>query len=614
MKALKTIAAGIACLSLIMALASCPSPTDPAAPPTAAASNNAFLSTLTVKVGDTTNDIGFQSTTYAYTYNVATDVESVTVNAVPADDEADFTGGGVVTLNAAGQSTEVQIVVTAANGTTKKTYTVTIKRAKEDASSDASLSALSLTTLSGIPITITPTFEAGTTSYEAAGIPYEYTSISMSATAADSSGASIIGTGTKLLDIGENTLYVIVTAADGVTQGNYKINVTRYGQESSRLSALTISDASFAFDPSANSFTVNVANNVSTVTINATPQYSGSTVSLDLDGDGTYETNSTNGSINLTEGVTSTVKVRVQSQYTKDYSYYTVTIRRAAAGASNDASLTSLFLDMSMPLSPGFDSLITSYTAPDTSDSYIYVKAEAIDGATIISGSGSRDLVVGHNDLHVVVMAANGMTTKTYTITVTRTAPPTITVTSPTAGSTISAGTTTFEGTISDPCGDVEELVVVVGTSMQTFSASAGPFSIQVDTSSLSNGEHTITFWATNCIASVVLSVSGSFDGHLAALAVTFSDGRPSVTGYLSVVNEGMMLLVNNVRLDGVTMPYELSIPRLADGSYSGYYVIFSEEPYASDDTAVSAAGAIPEFTIDGADESIGTVSLSAIN
>lgn len=604
-----------------LVLLACTPPVDPGTTgdpetPADTSSSDAWLSSLTLGVDGAAREIGFQKATLSYSANVGTSVASVAIGATASDSGATLSGTGTVALGAAGTTTDCPVVVTAADGATKKTYTIKVTRASAAASSDASLSALSIASMYA-PVTITPAFSTDTLAYAAAALPYAYSAVTISATATDA-GAVVSGVGTKAVSVGSSSLTVNVVAADGVTTKAYTIALTRYGQESSLLSALTVSGASFAFDPETTSYAINVANSVSEATVSATPEYSGSTVALSLDGDEDYETAASTGTVSLTEGAVATVKVRVQSQYDKSYGYYEIAVTRAAAGASSDASLLGLGLidtnSTSVALSPSFDPATTSYTATVASTSKtVSVLGTASDsGATVVSGTGDAALAVGPNAIKVVVLAADGVTTKTYTVTVTRNSPPSITITSPSPGSTITAGTTTFTGTLSDPAGEVTKLMAIVGTSFQKFAASSGTFSLSVDTSGLANGEQTITLIDSRlaCHASVTVQVTGGFDGHSASLAVGFLDGRSSATGYLCVLYGEATLLVSNMKLDGSSLPCELSIPGLKDGTWS-LYVIFTEEPFAFDYSTITYAAPLPSFTIAGADLDIGSVLLS---
>jgi hypothetical protein len=85
-------------------------------------SDDATLSALSVSTG--TLDPTFDPSVASYTVLVPTGTSSVTVNATTNDDNASVTGDGAVNLSSG--SGKATVVVTAEDGTTKKTYTVNI--------------------------------------------------------------------------------------------------------------------------------------------------------------------------------------------------------------------------------------------------------------------------------------------------------------------------------------------------------------------------------------------------------------------------------------------------------------------------------------------------------
>lgn len=90
---------------------------------------------------------------------------------------------------------------------------------------------------------------------------------------------------------------------------------------------------------------------------------------------------------------------------------------------SNDATLSTLSISAGT-LTPAFHPNITSYTATvPYSVSSIDIAAAATDQIASVSGAGANALTVGANTLNVFVDAEDG-TSKIYTITVTREAPP----------------------------------------------------------------------------------------------------------------------------------------------------------------------------------------------
>ena len=138
------------------------------------------------------------------------------------------TGPGALTL--VDGPNVVTVEVTAPNGTTKKTYTMTIT--KEPAAKDASLSALPVIT----GVTTSPAFASGTTSYTGS-VSESTTTATVSAAATKTiSGATTVYKlngvvvtlpGTLNLRPGDNKLETIVTSSDGTTTKTYTETITR---------------------------------------------------------------------------------------------------------------------------------------------------------------------------------------------------------------------------------------------------------------------------------------------------------------------------------------------------------------------------------------------------
>jgi uncharacterized repeat protein (TIGR02543 family) len=120
----------------------------------------------------------------------------------------------------------IRTVVTAQDGTTPKTYTVTVTRA---GSSNADLSALALS--SG---TLAPEFASGTTSYTASVANSVATGYTVTPTKSDSNASFVQYLGstgntafTGALAVGANIIRTVVTAQDGTTPKTYTVTVTR---------------------------------------------------------------------------------------------------------------------------------------------------------------------------------------------------------------------------------------------------------------------------------------------------------------------------------------------------------------------------------------------------
>jgi gliding motility-associated-like protein len=134
------------------------------------------------------------------------------------------TASGAITLNPGANT--VAIVVTAQDGVTQKTYTVTVGQG----SNDAYLSNLTLQTA-----TLSPAFAFKTSSYTAS---VTNTSSSVTVTPAVlQANATVTVNGTAVanktasgpisLAVGSNAVDIMVTAQDGVTTETYTVTITR---------------------------------------------------------------------------------------------------------------------------------------------------------------------------------------------------------------------------------------------------------------------------------------------------------------------------------------------------------------------------------------------------
>ena len=232
------------------------------------ASSNANLSNLALSSG--TLSPVFAAGTVSYTAAVGNATTAITVTPTVADATATVkvngtavtsgSASGGISLNVG--SNTIAVLVTAQDGTTTKTYTVTVTRA---AAANADLSNLAVS--SG---TLSPVFAAGTVSYTAA-VGNAVTSITVTPTVADAT-ATVKVNGTAVtsgsasggisLNVGANTIAVLVTAQDGSTTKTYTVTVTRAdaaGQCGSAQGVTTV------FPPAANLCNAGVGSTVSRV-------------------------------------------------------------------------------------------------------------------------------------------------------------------------------------------------------------------------------------------------------------------------------------------------------------------------------------------------------------
>ncbi len=401
-----------------------------AAPP----STDATLKSLTLSGIDFGKFLGG---TTSYSAQVTNSVSQTTVTAITNGSEASYVIklGGVIdadgTVSLAVGSNVITVEVTAEDTTTTKTYTVTVTRA-EPPSTDATLKGL---TLSGIDF---GSFDSTTTSYSAQ-VANSVSQTTVTPTVNHSAASYVIklggvtdADGVIALSVGGNVITVEVTAEDGSTTKTYTVTVTRAEPPSTdaTLSALTLSGIDFGtFSSDTTSYTASVANSVSQTTVTPTVNDSGASYVIRLGG-----VIDADGTVSLVVG-SNVITVEVTAEDDKTTQTYTVTLTREEPSTpeqlSGDASLSALALS---GINFGtFDSTTTSYTAQvGNSVSQTTVTPTANHSgasyATKLGGVTDSDgkiaLAVGSNVITVEVTAEDGETSRTYTVTVTRAAPP----------------------------------------------------------------------------------------------------------------------------------------------------------------------------------------------
>ena len=374
----------------------------------------------------------FASGTTAYTAVVANDVSAVTVAATIASAgsayEIRINGivdqDGVVPLTV-GAGNVITVIVTAQDGETTQTYTVTVTRA---GSRDATLSGLSLMGDGGESAVLTPVFASGTVEYRAA-VEHDVSAVTVTASVAGAGSAYEVQLngvmdqdGVVPLAVGAgNLIAVIVAAQDGESTQTYTVTVTRAGSSEASLNALSLSGVTLmpVFASWTTAYTASVANSVTEAAVTATAA-AGAAHEVKLNGVVDQD-----GIVPLAVGADNVITVIVTAQDGKTTQTYTVTVTRAGSAA---ATLSALSLS-GVTLMPVFASGMTAYTASvANSVTETTVTATAVAGAAyevklngVVDQDGVVPLAVGSgNVIAVVVTAQDGKTTQTYTVTVTR--------------------------------------------------------------------------------------------------------------------------------------------------------------------------------------------------
>ncbi|MGQ0555049.1 MAG: beta strand repeat-containing protein [Nitrospiraceae bacterium] len=403
----------------------------------AALGGNNNLQSLTVSPG--TLNPAFNANTLNYTVDVASGVTSVSVTPTRQDPNATITVNGTpatsgqartVPLNGAGSNTLINIVVTAQNNS-PKAYTVNVARAALGGNNN--LSALTVS-----PGTLNPAFNANTLSYTvdvASGV----TSVSVTPTRQDLN-ATITVNGTPatsgqartvpLNGAGSNTFINIQVTAPNGSPKNYSVNVSRAALGgNNNLQNLTVSPGTLnpTFRTDRIAYTVNVDSNVGNLTVTATVQDAGATLTINGQGIGSGQPRV----IPLgAPGSTTEINVVVIAPNGNPKTYQ-LDVNRAALGGNNNLSALSVSPGTLVPV---FDANTTSYTVNVANDvTSVNVSATKADLNAVMSGSvtAGTGIPTGQatiplngagtpTPVSITVTAPSG-SSKTYSITVNRT-------------------------------------------------------------------------------------------------------------------------------------------------------------------------------------------------
>jgi hypothetical protein len=307
------------------------------------------------------------------TVNLPRGTTGVAVRVATTDALAQFTVSGATGL-VAGSNT-LTVVATAANGTSKATYTVTLFVALPSAD----------TGLKSIKVNGTTVEDQGTIT-----VPALTTSVVVDALTTDAE-ASVAVTGRTGLVGGNNTVNVVVTAANGTSTKTYSVTVR----------VLVLSS-----DTSLKSFTVNTQAyveglNVSvpfgTRSVDVLAETTDAGAKFTVIGNGALKTGANNV----------TLRVTAANGATRDY-VVVVNVLRSA-----NTALSALFVNGQDASGGGTITLPPRTTLAS-------VKAATVDPEATVSVSGTS-LSTGSNTVAVLVTAANG-TTRTVNVTVVVTA------------------------------------------------------------------------------------------------------------------------------------------------------------------------------------------------
>ena len=394
-------------------------------------STNANLTNLVLSAAAFAPAFTNNTTNYSATVPRPTDTTTVTPTAADTNATITVNGNAVASGNASGiinlslGTNVISTVVTAEDAITIKTYTITVIRLR---GTNADLSDLTLSAAA-----FAPAFAANTTNYSAT-VPRTTTTTTVTPTAADTNAtitvngnavASGATSATINLNLGTNVITTVVTAEDGIAIKTYTITVIRLRNTNADLSDLTLSTGAFtpAFAPTNLNYATTVANTTSNLTV--TPTAADTTATITVNGNAVASGNAS--AVIPLAGGTNVITVAVTAEDPAIIKTYTISVVRPI---SNNASLTNLTLNTGA-FTPAFAATTTNYSAtvPQSTTNATVTPTVAdtnatitVNGNPVASGNASAaiSLSLGTNVIAIAVTAEDGVTIRTYRISVVR--------------------------------------------------------------------------------------------------------------------------------------------------------------------------------------------------
>jgi hypothetical protein len=317
-----------------------------------------------------------------YTLTVPNDVNSVMIEATAESDTAVITGTGTKTINVG--LNQLIVEVTSEIGT-KKAYTILLTKEESN-----------MNNLSDLIVhngTMTPEFNTHVSTYD---VVVENEEEELDITVILESDTSTYEIKNNHLEVGNNTVFIIVTAQDGTTN-TITLNVTRKSISSALLEDLKVKNYPFEFNSYINHYDLLVNYETDTLDLTVIPK----------DANATYKVT---GNENLVVGDNIvTIEVTASDNQTKEIYTLNVTKQKYA----------TTFLDYLYTsegdVTPDFDKKTLEYSIDVLNNvRNIEIFGESSDASAIVTGLGEYELNVGENKIVITVTSTTGVIRKYY--------------------------------------------------------------------------------------------------------------------------------------------------------------------------------------------------------
>ncbi len=332
-------------------------------------------------------------------YTVTTNIDSIEIAPVADDSESNllinelaYDPSTTKTISLVNGTNTINIAVTAKDGISTKTYTLTVTRLKTESK------VTSLTTSEG---TLDPLFNPNTFSYDLD--ISDAASIDITANLADTSATVTIDDISVIPGIAATvnivssyqTITIIVTAEDNITTSTYYINVTSHSANA-YISSLTVAGASIspAFDK--NTLAYSVTTHTSSIEVEVTAEDSNAIIQSSLLGNSVGSLTNTvyMNSGEHTQEISITVKATdntTEKTYTLIYNY-----------TNTAPSISDLTISGTPYLN---ETLYAEYTFSDIdgdnegTTTYSWYRCTAVDECQLISGQNSSTYQTTSSDV-----------------------------------------------------------------------------------------------------------------------------------------------------------------------------------------------------------------------
>jgi len=378
----------------------------------------------------------FVASTITYSMNLRNRIRTITVTPTVTDPLAMVTVNGTTVVSGSpsapialstGANT-ITAIVTAQDGVATRTYTINAARA---VSANATLSRINLNSpFAPLTQVAGPDYKDYTATVNHGASSIVLTAVTMDPDATMTINGSPQASGTPTspigLNVGSNIITIVVKASNGTTTNTYVVNITRPHPSDALLSFLNLRPYALltaVAGPGFKNYTASV--NYATTSAGVFATTSDPLATFTVNGDpATSGTASTPIALNPGPN-TFTIVVTAQDGSTKTF---IITLTRAL---SSNATLSSLktkpYASLTQVAGPDFRDYKASVANNVSSGGVIATTADpnasiTVNGAATTSGAASTPtaLGVGNNTFTIVVKAQDGVTTKTYVVTLNR--------------------------------------------------------------------------------------------------------------------------------------------------------------------------------------------------